>query len=120
MAGIALGSAIVGAATGIYSAVTSAQQGQKALDMQFSSGLLDTRTKAEMERALQKSNSDNTRIKILTDSVANIKSAQTSAIINATIQTRQIAKDTEKKNLVIASVGGGIIIIGALAVYKFA
>jgi hypothetical protein len=120
MAGIALGSAIVGATVAIASAVNSAKQGQKALDMQYSSGLLDTRTKAEMERALQQSNSDNTRIKILTDSVANIKSAQTSAIINATIQTRQIAKDTEKKNLVIASVGGGIVIIGALAVLKFA
>jgi hypothetical protein len=120
MSGIAAGVAIVGAVTGVISAISSGQQQKKALQAQLNLGQADARNKVDLEKALQRTNSDNTKIKIITDSIANIRSAQSSAIISATLTSRQASADAEKRNLVIVSVGGGIVLVGALAVLKFA
>lgn len=121
MAGITAGIIIgaVGAATGIASAVVQGTQGQKALDMQRTIGELDLRNKANLEKALQKTNSNNMQIKIQADTITNIQNAKNNAIIQATILSRQASKDAEKRNLVIIGVGGSIVVVGALAVLKF-
>jgi len=113
------GVAIVGAITGIASAVNQGKQGQQALDMQRNIGELDLRNKANLEKALQETNSNNMKIKILTDSASAIQSAKANAVIQSTIISRQASKDAEKRNLVIVGVGGAVVVVGALAVLKF-
>jgi len=120
MAGITAGIIIgaVGATTGIVSAVVQGKQGQKSLDMQRSIGELDLRNKANLEKALQKTNSNNMQIKIQADTITNIQNAKNNAIIQATILSRQASKDAERRNLVIVGVGGAVVVVGALAVLK--
>jgi uncharacterized iron-regulated membrane protein len=110
--------AVVGAVTGIATAISGGEAQKKALQMQFNQGQQQLRQERELSEAQQKIDNKNVKIKILTDSVANIRSAQANAVISQTIASRQLAKDSEKRNLVIASVGGGIILVGALVVLK--
>ena len=110
----------VGAATGIYSAISQGKATQKSMLMQDVASQLDRKQKADLEKALQKTQSDTQRLKILTDSVANIKIAQQQALISTSIASREEQKKADKRNLVIVGVGGGVIVIGALAVLKFA
>jgi hypothetical protein len=110
----------VGAATGVYSAISQGKATQKGLLMQDVASQLDRKQKADLEKALQKTQSDTQRLKILTDSVANIKIAQQQALISTSIASREEQKKADKRNLVIVGVGGGVIVIGALAVLKFA
>jgi hypothetical protein len=120
MAGIVTGiAAAVGAATGIVSAVVSGKQGQQALDIQQNIGELDLRNKANLEKALQRTNSNNMQIKIQADTITNITNAKTNALIQATLISRQASKDAEKRNLIIVGVGGAVVVVGALAVLKF-
>jgi len=110
----------VGAATGVYSAISQGKATQKSMLMQDVASQLDRKQKADLEKALQKTQSDTQRLKILTDSVANIKIAQQQALISTSIASREEQKKADKRNLVIVGVGGGVIVIGALAVLKFA
>jgi hypothetical protein len=118
--GIVVGAvcAVVGAVTGIASAINGGKAQKDALQMQYNQGQLQLRNEKELSEAQQKIDNKNTKLKIITDSVANIRSSQTQAVISQTIASRQLAKDSEKRNVVIASVGGGIILIGALIVLK--
>lgn len=120
MAGVVVGvvTGIVGAVTGVASAISSGKAQRDALQMQFNQGQQQLRQERELSEAQSKIDNKNVKIKILTDSVANIRSAQANAVISQTIASRQLAKDSEKRNIVIASVGGGIILIGALVVLK--
>ena len=115
---VAIGSSIVGALTGVASAISGGKAQRDALQMQYNQGQQQLRQEKELTEAQQKIDNKNVKLKILTDSVANIRSAQANAVIQQTIASRQLAKDSEKRNLVIASVGGGIILIGALVVLK--
>jgi hypothetical protein len=110
----------VGAATGVVSAISQGKATQQGMLMQNVQSQLDRKQRLDLEKALQKTQSDSTRLKILTDSVANIKIAQQQALINATITSREEQKKADKRNLIIVGVGGGAIVIGALAVLKFA
>ena len=109
----------VGAATGIYSAINQGKATQQGMLMQDVASQLDRKQKADLEKALQKTQSDTQRLKILTDSVANIKIAQQQALISTTIASREEQKKADKRNLIIVGIGGGVIVIGALAVLKF-
>lgn len=115
---VAIGSSIVGALTGVASAISGGKAQRDALQMQFNQGQQQLRQERELTEAQQKIDNKNVKLKILTDSVANIRSAQANAVISQTIASRQLAKDSEKRNVIIASVGGGIILIGALVVLK--
>lgn len=108
----------IGAVTGIASAISGGKAQRDALQMQFNQGQQQLRQERELSEAQSKIDNKNVKLKILTDSVANIRSAQANAVIQQTIASRQLAKDSEKRNLVIASVGGGIILVGALVVLK--
>ena len=112
--------AAIGAATGVFSAINQGKATQQGMLMQDVASQLDRKQKADLEKALQKTQSDTQRLKILTDSVANIKIAQQQALISTSIASREEQKKADKRNLVIVSVGGGVIVIGALAVLKFA
>jgi hypothetical protein len=110
----------VGAITGVFSAISQGKAQQEAMAMQDAQSQLDRMQKGQLEKALQKTNSDTQRLKILTDSVANIKMAQQNALISSTIASRQEQAKADKRNLLILGVGGGVIVVGALAVLKFA
>lgn len=112
--------AAVGAATGVFSAISQGKAQQQAMVMQDAQSQLDRMQRGQLEKALQKTQSDTQRLKILTDSVANIKIAQQQALISTSISSREEQKKADKRNLVIVGVGGGVIVIGALAVLKFA
>lgn len=118
MSGVLVTCAVVGAVTGIATAISGGKAQQEALQMQFNQGQQQLRQEKELSEAQSKIDNKNVKIKIFTDSVANIRSAQANAVISQTIASRQLAIDSEKKNVVIASVGGGIILIGALVVLK--
>jgi hypothetical protein len=118
MSFVATAVAVVGAATGVASAISQGKQGQKALLMQDVASNLDRMQKAELDKALAKQNNENTKIKILADSVANIRIAQQNALIQTTIASQSAQKEADKRNLVIVGIGGGVIIVGALAVLK--
>jgi hypothetical protein len=106
----------IGAVTGIVSAINGADAQERALAMQFSQTALNLRTQKDLEEAKMKLNNDTEFLRIYADTSANIIKAHD----NAKIQADALLKATDKKNLVITSVGGGIIVIGALAVLKFA
>jgi hypothetical protein len=110
----------VGAITGVFSAISQGKAQQEAMAMQDAQSQLDRMQRGQLEKALQKTNSDTQRLKILTDSVANIKMAQQNALISSTIASRQEQAKADKRNLLILGVGGGVIVVGALAVLKFA
>jgi hypothetical protein len=116
--GICVGA--VGAATGVFSAISQGKAQQEASAMQDAQSQLERMQKGQLEKALQKTNSDTQRLKILTDSVANIKMAQQNALISTTIASRQEQAKADKRNLIIVGVGGGMIVVGALAVLKLA
>ena len=118
MSGIAVGCAVDGAITGIATAIIGGYAQKKALQKQFNQVQQQLRQEKELSEAQSKIDNKNVKIKITTDSIANIRSAQANAVISQTIASRQLAIDSEKKNVVIASVGGGIILIGALVVLK--
>ena len=111
--------AVVGAATGVFSAVSQGKATQQGMLMQNVASQLDRKQKGDLEKALQKTQSDTQRLKILTDSVANIKIAQQQALISASISSKGEQAKADKRNLIIVGVGGGAIVIGALAVLKF-
>lgn len=116
MSFIATAVAVVGAATGVYSAVSQSKQGGKALLMQSVSGQIEQMQKNDLEKALQKTNDQNTKLKILADSVANIKMAQNNVLLSQASMKEQ----ADRKNLLILGLGGGVIIVGAIAVLKLA
>jgi uncharacterized membrane protein affecting hemolysin expression len=109
----------VGALTGVYSAISQGKATQQGMLMQNVASQLDRKQKNDLEKALQKTQSDTQRLKILTDSVTNIKIAQQQALISTSIASREEQKKADKRNLVIVGVGGGAIVVGALAVLKF-
>ena len=105
--GIAAG---VGAVVGIATAVSSGTQQKKALQNQAFVGL----NELELQKALNKATDQQAKIKILADSQANIIATKEAS----KIQAKELAKTAEQRNLVIMSVGGGIVLVGALLVLK--
>jgi hypothetical protein len=108
----------IGAATGIISAVNGNKLQKKAILQQGQLGYADLAQKKELEKALIKTNSADKRIEILANGVATIRSAQTTSILNATIISRAASKDADKKNTLIAVIGGGVVLLGAVFVLK--
>ena len=118
MSFVATGCAVVGAVTGVVSAISSGKAQRDALQLQYNQGQLQIRQERELAEAQQKIDNKNTKLKITTDSIANIRSAQAQAVVQQTIASRQLAIDSEKRNIIYASVGGGVILVGALVVLK--
>lgn len=112
--------ASIGAVVGVASAVNSGVQGKKAIKNQQQVAQQQLRNQKLLDEATIRTNNLNTRNKIIADSLVSIRTNQQNAIIQATINAQQIAKDTEKKNLVYLAIGGGIIVVGSIAVLKLA
>lgn len=110
--------ASVGAATGIASAINSGVSERKKNLAQLNLGQLDQRTQSELNQAIAKAQSKNEKNKIYADSIANVKIAQQSALIQSQIVAQQTSADAEKRNLVIVSIGGGAIVLGSLFILK--
>lgn len=108
----------VGAATGIVSAISSGKQQGKAIKNQRSIALEQLENERLLNEATLAANNANFQTKIKVDSIVSLRQNQQNAIIQATIAARQMAKDTEKKNLVYLAIGGGVIVVGAIAVLK--
>jgi mRNA-degrading endonuclease HigB of HigAB toxin-antitoxin module len=116
MSFIAVGSAVVAAGAAVMQGVNNAQSNKESLKLQNIQNQLDLVRQKDLDKATLKVNNDNTKLKILADSVANIKSSQQQTLMTA----QSLQQQAEKKNLVILGIGGGVIIVGAIAVLKLA
>jgi hypothetical protein len=110
----------IGAVTGVISAINASDAQERALTQQFVAGQQQIRNDKTLQEALMKANSDDARMKILADSTSMIYSAKITALVSGQLNAQALQKTTEQKNLVITSIGGGIILVGSLAVLKFA
>lgn len=118
MAGILIGTAIVGAVTGIASAISGGVAQSNANRIALNLGQSDQRNQMELNMAMLQAQKQTDRLKIYADSIANIRSAQQNAVIQAQITAQQTSADAEKRNLVIVAIGGGAIAITSLFVLK--
>jgi len=112
MSYMAVATAVVGITTGIINGSNDAKKNHLA-NVQSQ---LDAQRKNDLDKATLKVNNNNTKLKILADSVANIKASQQQALITS----KAIQDQTEKKNLITLAIGGGVIVVGAIAVLKLA
>jgi hypothetical protein len=96
--------------------INNAQSSKESLKLQNIQNQLDLVRQKDLDKATLKVNNDNAKLKILADSVANIKASQQQTLMTA----QSLQQQAEKKNLVILGIGGGVIIVGAIAVLKLA
>jgi 7-cyano-7-deazaguanine synthase in queuosine biosynthesis len=118
MAGILIGTAIVGAVTGIASAVVGGVAQSNANRIALNTTQLGQRQESELARALAEKQDKTQRLKIYADSIQNVRIAQQNALIQGQITAQQTSADAQKKNLVIVSIGGGAIAIASLFVLR--
>ena len=117
MAGILIVSS-VGAVTGIVSAISSGTAERNKNQAILNATQLDQRSQYELNKAMAQSKNKTDRLKIYADSIANIKTSQQNALIQAQIVAQQTSADAEKRNLVIVSIGGGAIAIASIFALK--
>jgi hypothetical protein len=111
-------SAGVGGATGIASTVAQVTDAKKRREFEQKFAFLDARQRAALERELQSTNNSNEKLKILSNAAANIRSAQSSAILSSQITSKALAKSSSDRTLAIAVIGGAAIILGAIVLIK--
>jgi Na+/glutamate symporter len=112
MSYLAVATAVVGITTGIINGSNDAKKNHFA-NVQAQ---LDAQRKNDLDKATLKVNNDNAKLKILADSYSNIRASQQQTLMTA----KSLQEQTDKKNLVILGIGGGVIVIGAIAVLKLA
>ena len=117
MSMVAIGAG-VGAATAIGGTVAQITDAKKRRDFEQKLAFLDLDQRAKLERELQATSSANKRIEILTNAVATIRAAQSSAILSSTITSKALAKSKSETTMAIAIVGGAVVILGAIALIK--
>ena len=110
MSYVAVATAVVGITTGVINGSNDAKKNRLA-NIQSQ---LDLIRQKDLDKATLKVNNDNTKLKILADSYSNIRASQQQALINA----KTLQQQTDKKNLITIGIGGGVIIIGAIAILK--
>ena len=102
--------AIVGALTGVAQAVGGIKNEKERLQMEKNLSFLTAKQRNDLDKALLKTNDKNKQLEILYNAVANIKSAQSTATINTNIQ--------RERTLALAVVGGAIVILIGIVLYK--
>jgi hypothetical protein len=110
--------AAVGAATGVVGAISGNKRQKEATLQQGQIGYAELAQKKELETALMKTQSADKRIEILANATATVRAAQSTAILNATIISKAASKDADKRNTLIAVIGGGVVLLGAVFVLK--
>ena len=110
----------IGTAVGIASAISSGNQQKKAIQNQNDIAMTQLQNQKLLDEATLRANNVNTKNKIIADSLVAIRSNQQNALIQYTLQAQQMSKDAEKRNLVYLAIGGGVILVGSIAVLKIA
>jgi predicted amino acid dehydrogenase len=113
-----VGVAVVGAVTGIASAVSGGMQEKKKNQAMLNATQVDQRSQLELNMAMAKMKDKTDRLKIYADSIGNVRTAQQNALIQAQIIAQQTSADAEKRNLVIVGIGGGAIAIASVFILK--
>lgn len=112
MSGIA--TAVGGLVITAAGAINSGIQQKKALQTQANAQAFESMSQLELQRAVNKATDQQAKMKIIADSQANIIASKEAA----KIQAKELSKSAEQRNMVIMSVGGGIVIVGALIMLK--
>ena len=106
------------ALTSIASTVAQIQDAKKKTDIQRNLGYLDEAQKLELENQLQRTNDINKKMEILINAVSNIRAAQTSSILSATITSRALSKSKQDTTTAFIVIGGAVAILIAIVLLK--
>lgn len=99
----------VGAATGVANAITGTIDANKRRIYEQNLGLLNLDQKAKLEGLLREAKSEEARQAILAQTLSTTNSARIDAL--AKVQTE---KEKTKKTILVASIVGGVILLGGL------
>ena len=101
---------IVGAVGTAGQLALGAIDASKRREMEFALANLDSRQKAELAKKIQSEQSAEARLKILTDTVAQIQIEKNKAKIQKDISSQ--------RNLMITIIGGGLLLILSIYLLK--
>lgn len=104
----------VAVASTVATTVSQIADANKRRQIESNLSLLDNKQRYDLEKKLQATNNVNQRIQILVGAVAQIRSAQSTAILSSTIQ----AKAKKERTLAIVIVGGAIAVLLAVVLLK--
>lgn len=99
--------AIVGAVTAVAGVGIQAGAASKANKFAQTQASLNNLTAEQLNNAQMAANDRNAKIKIIADTVANVKATQAATAI----QMKQTAQMADTKNKIILTLGGGVILI---------
>jgi hypothetical protein len=103
-----------GAATAIVGTLAQISNAKEQTNIQRNLGYLDAAQKKELELKLQRTTSLDKRLEILANAAANVRAAQSSAILGSNIN----AKSKKETTTAILVVGGAIAILIAIVIIK--
>lgn len=99
--------AIVGAATAVAGVGIQAGSASKANKLAQNQAALNNLTAEQLNNAQMAANDRNAKIKIIADTVSNVKATQAATAL----QMKQNAQIADAKNKVILTLGGGVILV---------
>ena len=108
----------VGAAAGIYTAVTAGKQGKQAIQNQANQAAIDSQNNYELQKAMIAAQSADAKLKVYADTLSNIRAAQVSAIIQSRNMAAQAQKAANDRNLLLITLGGGVILMTSVIYLK--
>lgn len=105
----------ISAGTQIASTVAQINDINKRRNFEQNLAMLSNKQKNDLEIALQRTNNINARIEILSNAVAQIRSAQSTAILTTTIQERS----RRERTIALVVIGGALaILLGVVLIKK--
>ena len=99
---------------GLVSAIGGIDAQEKQLQAQVNQASLSARDNYDLQQALMKANSSDARLKILSDTLTNIRSAQQSALITS----RGAKEQSREKNTMIIILGGSALLLISVILIK--
>ena len=104
----------INVASTIATTISSIQDQNKRRQFEQNLALLDNRQRMALEKDLQGTNNVNKRLEILYNAIANIRSAQSTALITSTIQ----AKIKRERTIAFVVVGGAFLLLFSVILIK--
>jgi hypothetical protein len=110
--------AIAEIGTAIWSTAAQIKDMKERANVEKNIALLNQKQADELNRELLRTQDINRRIEILTNAVANVRSAQTSTILSGAINLKDKAQGRKDILLTVLVLGGAIAILVAIVIIK--
>lgn len=104
--------------TAIWSTAAQIKDMKERANVEKNIALLNQKQADELNRELLRTQDVNRRIEILTNAVANVRSAQTSTILSGAINLKDKAQGRKDILLTVLVLGGAIAILVAIVIIK--